>query len=50
MKRFLLAIALTCALSSAALAADIPSTDRPAPLAPSPVLSVIVKIIRVVAR
>ncbi|MDQ1638487.1 MAG: hypothetical protein QOF62_1826 [Pyrinomonadaceae bacterium] len=31
MKRFLLAFALTCALSASALAGNIPTTDSPAP-------------------
>lgn len=51
MKRFLVALALTCALSGAALAADIPSTDKPAPTTTSsPVVSAITTIIRIVAR
>ena len=50
MKRFVLAVALTFALSGAASAGDIPSTDSPAPKATSPVVTTILTIIRVVAR
>lgn len=50
MKRILVAIALTCALSGAALAGDIPSTDKPAPATSSPIVSAIATIIRIVAR
>ncbi len=50
MKRFLIAVALICALSSATNAADIPSTDKPAPQASSSVVSAIVAIISVVVR
>ncbi|HWN08852.1 MAG TPA: hypothetical protein VNO50_06170 [Pyrinomonadaceae bacterium] len=50
MKRFLIAVALICALSTAADAADIPSTDKPAPQASSSVVRAIVTIISVIAR
>ncbi len=52
MKRFLMTIALACALSSSALAGDIPSGDAPAPPPPaqSSVLTVILTIVSVVVR
>lgn len=49
MKRFVMAVVLTCALSSAVLAGDIPY-DQPAPQAPNPVLMVIISIIDTVTR
>lgn len=55
MKRFLLAIALACALSGTALAGEIHSTGAPAP-APAPqasspvVVTIILTIIRVVGK
>jgi hypothetical protein len=51
MKRFVLAIALACALSSTALAGNIPTSDvaSPQPQATSPVVTVILAIISIVA-
>jgi hypothetical protein len=49
MKRFAMAVLLTCALTGAALAGDIPSTDQPAPQAAYPFMMVILDIINAVA-
>ena len=49
MKRFVLALALTCALSSTAFAGLIPSTDAPAPQASSPVVTLILTIVSIVS-
>lgn len=48
MKRFVLAFALICSISSATLAGDIPSTGQPEPQASSPVVTAILTIISVV--
>jgi hypothetical protein len=48
MKRFFLAVMLTLALSGAALAGDVPSTDQPAPPATPPIVSIILTIITAV--
>ena len=50
MKRFAMAVVLTCVLSVTALAGDIPSTDQSTPLAENPVLMVLISIIDSVAR
>jgi multidrug resistance efflux pump len=51
MKRFLLAIALACALSGTALAGDIHSVGAPAPQASSPtVVAIILTIMSLVGR
>ena len=50
MKRFLMAVVLTCALSGAALAGDVPHTAPFAPQAAHPVLMVILDVIDVVTR
>jgi hypothetical protein len=42
MKRFVIALALACALSSTVLAGDVHSGDAPAPQASSPVVVAIV--------
>jgi len=47
MKRFALAVALTCALSATALAGSIPTSDVVAPQ-PDPVVTVILTIISLV--
>jgi hypothetical protein len=49
MKRFVMAVVLTCALSGAVLAGDLPH-DLPAPQVANPVLMVILDIIDAVAR
>ncbi len=48
MKRFAMALLLACALSSMALAGDIPSTGAPAPQSSSTVVTVIVAILGIV--
>ena len=52
MKRFVLAVALACALSGTILAGDIHTTDLPVPPPPppSPVLTIIITIINAVTR
>lgn len=50
MKRFFIAVALTFALSGIAVAADVPSTDKPARPPSRPVVSAIITIISVIAR
>ncbi|MBC8028765.1 MAG: hypothetical protein H7Z16_01530 [Pyrinomonadaceae bacterium] len=50
MKRFVMALALACALSSTVLAGDVPSGDAPAPQAGNPVVTVILTIISIVAK
>jgi len=42
MKRFVLAIALACALSGTAFAGDVHSTDSPAPQASSSVVTTVI--------
>jgi len=42
MKRFMLAAALTCAISATALAGNIPIGDAPAPAPPAPQSSSVV--------
>ena len=49
MRRFVMAIALACAVSGTVLAGDIHTTDSPAPAPPSPVVTVILTIIIAVA-
>lgn len=49
MKRFFMAVVLTVALSGAALAGDVPSTDSPAPPPPNPIVSIILIIISAVS-
>jgi hypothetical protein len=49
MKRFVIAIALACALSGTALAGDVHSTDAAPPTPQSPVVTVILTIISIVA-
>jgi hypothetical protein len=48
MKRFVIAIALACAISGTALAGDIHSTGASEPPASSPVVPVILTIINIV--
>ena len=48
MKRFVLAIALACALSSTALAGEVPTTGVTTPEPPNPVVAVILAIISTV--
>ncbi|MDQ2975625.1 MAG: hypothetical protein M3R69_09480 [Acidobacteriota bacterium] len=51
MKRFVLAIALACALSVMALAGEIPTSDvaaPPPPQASSPIVAIILTIISIV--
>ena len=54
MKRFVMAVALICALSGVTLAGDVPSTDSPTPpppapvQAPNPVVTAVLTIINVV--
>lgn len=51
MKRFALAVALACALSSTTLAGDVHTAGSPAPPASSPVITtVVLTIIRIVVR
>lgn len=49
MKRFVMAVVLSCALSGPVLAGDIPH-NQPAPQTENPVLMVILDIIDVVTR
>lgn len=48
MKRFVLAVALACALSGTALAGHVPSTDVAAPQPPSPAVAIVLSIISAV--
>jgi len=50
MKRFLMTVVLTFALSGVALGGDVPTTDSPAPQASSPVVTIILIIVSAVAR
>jgi hypothetical protein len=51
MKRFVIAIALACALSGTCLAGEVHSTDAPAPQASSPiVVAIALAIISVVGK
>lgn len=51
MRRFVLAVALACALSGPALAGDVHTIDAPAPPASSPVTTIVIlTIIRIVVR
>jgi hypothetical protein len=51
MKRLVLAIALTCALSGMALGGNIPSSDAPVPPPPNPVVvTIVVSIISAIVR
>jgi hypothetical protein len=49
MKRFVMAVALTCVVSATVLAGNIPTSDSSTPQPASPVVTVILTIISLVA-